>query len=136
MRESWFALLLILVADGCTTDQRMTEPDHSSDVRSAVPAASAVPRELMDRVKADAARVTGRREEEISVVSAESVTWSDASLGCPAPGMMHAQVLTPGYRIVLRAGDRVLDYHAGRSQKFILCPQDRARPPMRQSPDV
>ena len=32
--------------------------------------------------------------------SSESVQWSDASLGCPQEGMMYAQVITPGYKLV------------------------------------
>ncbi|MXZ90086.1 MAG: hypothetical protein F4W95_15340 [Chloroflexi bacterium] len=32
--------------------------------------------------------------------SLEGVGWSDASLGCPQEGMMYAQVITPGYRLV------------------------------------
>ena len=30
------------------------------------------------------------------------MTWPDASLGCPQPGMTFAQVLTPGYLVVIR----------------------------------
>ena len=30
------------------------------------------------------------------------MTWPDASLGCPQEGMMYAQVLTPGYLVVIR----------------------------------
>ena len=32
--------------------------------------------------------------------SSESVQWSDASLGCTEEGMMYAQVITPGYKLV------------------------------------
>ena len=32
--------------------------------------------------------------------SSESVRLPDASLGCPQEGMMYAQVITPGYRLV------------------------------------
>ncbi len=35
-----------------------------------------------------------------SLESSESVQWSDASLGCPEEGMMYAQVITPGYKLV------------------------------------
>lgn len=52
-------------------------------------------------------------EADITVVSAQPVTWSDASLGCPQPGMRYAQVVTEGSRIVLRHDDRTYDYHAG-----------------------
>ena len=30
----------------------------------------------------------------------ESVQWSDASLGRPQQGIMYAQVITPGYKLV------------------------------------
>ena len=39
-------------------------------------------------------------EGEFTLDSAEGVGWSDASLGCPQEGMMYAQVITPGYRLV------------------------------------
>ena len=39
-------------------------------------------------------------EADLRLDSSESVQWSDASLGCPQEGMMYAQVITPGYRLV------------------------------------
>lgn len=92
-------------------------------------ASTSVPPNIVSEAKTDAARRAGRSEKEIEVVSAESVTWSDASMGCPAPGMMYAQVLVPGYRVILRVGDEQFDYHAGKTGKPVLCPADRARPP-------
>lgn len=40
----------------------------------------------------------------LEVVSATAMTWPDASLGCPQPGVLYAQVLTPGYLVVIRDG--------------------------------
>ncbi|NOX75997.1 MAG: hypothetical protein GXP17_05160 [Gammaproteobacteria bacterium] len=34
-------------------------------------------------------------------ISANAVQWPNSSLGCPRPGMMYTQVLTPGYRVTL-----------------------------------
>jgi len=48
----------------------------------------------------------------IQVVGVEKRMWSDASLGCPRPGMMYAQVITPGFLIRLSAQGRVYTYHA------------------------
>lgn len=56
----------------------------------------------------------------ITVRSVESVDWPDASLGCPQPGMMYAQVITPGYRVILEAKGKRYEYHAGTSN-VILC---------------
>ena len=64
------------------------------------------------------------------MLSAEAVTWSDGSLGCPQPGMMYTQALVPGYRVRIQAGGQVLDYHAGRSGQPALCPAERAIDPI------
>ncbi len=42
----------------------------------------------------------GVGEDELRLESAEAVSWSDASLGCPQEGMSYAQVITPGYRLI------------------------------------
>jgi len=57
---------------------------------------------------------------EASTVSVEAVNWPDASLGCPDPGMIYAQVVTPGYKIVLEVKDQVYIYHTS-STNFKLC---------------
>ena len=38
-------------------------------------------------------------EAQIPVLETEVAKWSDTSLGCPQPGMMYAQVITPGFRV-------------------------------------
>jgi hypothetical protein len=72
-----------------------------------------VEQELVDRAMADLAQELGLSEEEISLASMEAVEWPDASLGCPEEGMMYAQVITPGYRIMLEAGGETYEYHTG-----------------------
>lgn len=57
----------------------------------------------------------------IQVVSAQAVTWPDASLGCPRAGMAYAQVLIPGYRILLKANGQLHEYHAGRDAHVFYC---------------
>jgi hypothetical protein len=78
----------------------------------------------------DAARRTGLKRTELEVLSAEAVTWSDGSLGCPQPGMMYTQALVPGFRIRIRAGAGTLDYHAGRRGAATFCPAGRVVPPV------
>jgi hypothetical protein len=64
--------------------------------------------------------------QEVEPVLAESVEWSDASLGCPEPGEAYAQVITPGYRIVLRVGEREYELHTDRSaQSVVLCQREQ-----------
>jgi hypothetical protein len=80
---------------------------------------------------ADAARRTGLAPAALQVASAERVTWGDGSLGCPQPDRMYTQALVPGYRVRIRAGGEVLDYHASMAGVPALCPGGRAVEPPR-----
>jgi hypothetical protein len=80
----------------------------------------------------DLARRLGLALEVIQLVSVEAVDWLDTSLGCPEPGMMYAQVITPGFRIVLEAKGQTYEYHTDRSGQVVLCQTDgenEAAPP-------
>lgn len=59
---------------------------------------------------ADLAQRTGRELDGVEILAAESVTWSDASLGCPEPGMFYAQALTDGMRMHLLFQREKFDY--------------------------
>ena len=63
---------------------------------------------MLDRIRADAAQRAGVILDQVKVLTVESVTWSDGSLGCPEPGMMYTQALVRGYRVrVDAAGTRL-----------------------------
>lgn len=63
-------------------------------------------------------------EDEVTVVTAEAVTWGDTSLGCPQPGMRYAQVVQDGTYIELEHSGTTYPYHSGgeRPDPF-LCEQ-------------
>lgn len=84
---------------------------------------------VVHAARADAVRRSGRAPDRITLVNAESVTWRDGSLGCPWPGMLYTDALVPGYRVRLRDGGEVLDYHAGERGGLVLCPPGLAREP-------
>jgi len=60
-------------------------------------------------------------ESSIRVLAVEEVKWSDASLGCPQPGMSYAQVVTDGMRVILEARDTFYDYRGGGTGDSFLC---------------
>ena len=65
-------------------------------------------------------------DEEITVVSVEKVDWPDTSLGLPEPGKVYAQVIVPGFRIVLAAKGEEYEYHAGKvGEKMVVIPVPR-----------
>ena len=76
---------------------------------------------LVDQAKADLAQRLGVNEEEILVRSIEAVEWSDSSLGCPQPGMMYMQVITPGFRVMLQAQGQAYEYHTDQGRNAVLC---------------
>ncbi len=82
---------------------------------------------------ADAARRAVPGSAAPTVLRAERVTWPDGSLGCPQPGRMYTMALVPGYRIRVRSGDAVLDYHAALRGAPVLCPAGRATEPVADS---
>jgi len=71
----------------------------------------------------DLAQQTGLPEDQITPVSIEAAEWPDASLGCPEEGMMYAQVITPGFRIVLEAQGQQYEYHTDQNGNVVLCEQ-------------
>ena len=60
-------------------------------------------------------------ESDVLVLSAQSVTWSDSSLGCPQPDMFYLQVLTDGYRVELSGDNQSSFYHANTRGSGLLC---------------
>ena len=46
-----------------------------------------------------------------ALVAFEPVEWGDASLGCPEPDVLYAQVLTPGFRLVFEHEGQRHEYH-------------------------
>jgi hypothetical protein len=84
--------------------------------------------DALQRARDDLASRLNVDSGEISVIGAEAVDWSDASLGCPEPGKVYAQVITPGYRIVLEARGQRYEYHSdSEAKQLILCQNDQER---------
>lgn len=75
---------------------------------------------LVDLAKGDLARRLGVGVEEVTLVSAEAVEWPDASLGTPQPGMVYAQVITPGYKIILSARGQEYAYHSDQERVVLV----------------
>ncbi len=84
-----------------------------------VPAGSPAEK-IVNAAKADLAERLGIAEEAIAVASIEEMEWPDSSLGCPQPGMMYLQVITPGFRIVLTANGQEYKYHTD-LVRAVLC---------------
>jgi hypothetical protein len=129
-------LMLLACSAGGGSGSGSPSPDQSpSTSPSSTPSAAAldpgpVPVELFNLIVADAAAKAGVDPSALTVVAASAVTWSDGSIGCPAPGMSYTQALVPGYRVILETDGQQYDYHVGRRDNFILCPPNRSKDPV------
>ena len=118
---------LLLCGAACTArpgdvDSPATAAEATSDGGEAAETVTGeVPRDLLGAVVDDLAAKTGAERSAIEVVRAEAVTWNDASLGCPEPGKVYIQMLSEGYRIILRHAGEDYDYRATRGGSFVLC---------------
>jgi hypothetical protein len=52
------------------------------------------------------------------LTSVEEVDWPDACLGAGGEDEVCAQVITPGYRIIVEQGGETVEYHAARGGDF------------------
>ena len=80
-----------------------------------------VPAELLDALKTDLIERTGTTLDEIKVLQAQVMIWSDGSLGCPQPGVLYTQALVNGYWVILEVGDQLYDYRLADTGYFFLC---------------
>ena len=76
---------------------------------------------MVAAVVEDAASGAGIDPSRVEVVTAEAVTWTDGSLGCPEPGMFYTQALVPGYRVVVEIDGERLAFHGDASGEFRFC---------------
>jgi hypothetical protein len=103
-------------------------PEISKEEKEPVESANPVPRELVEKARADLSEHLGISTEQISVVEARAVEWPDASLGCPQPEMMYATVITPGFWILLGVDGVTYPYHTDAEEQVILCQYNLSDP--------
>ncbi len=68
-----------------------------------------------DAAKLDLAKILGIDTSKITILSQEEVDWPDSCLGVAVKGVMCAQVITPGYKIILQAQGQTYEYHTNLS---------------------
>lgn len=97
----------------------LTRLAELSQAQPATPIAASpvVPPALIAAIAAD----LGLDEDEVQVLIAEPRDWPDASLGCPEPGHAYADVITPGYLVVVQAGGEELEFHTDDRNAVVRC---------------
>jgi hypothetical protein len=122
LRNSIMSGLMGVIASACTLE--------AGGAAASPPATGTGLADAVRAARADGARRTGVAAEALELISAEAVTWSDGSLGCPQPDVLYTQALVPGYRVRLRGPAGAMDYHASARGALVLCPAGRAVDPL------
>ncbi len=121
-RATWLTLLLVAACNAQPDDamqlagaegmQAMGAEESTTGQAESSPVAEA---------RADLASRLGIELDQIEVLEFLEVTWPDTSIGCPQPGMMYAQRVVNGSRIVLQARGREHHYHIGGGRGPFYC---------------
>lgn len=87
-----------------------------------------LPPEVQSAVLEDAARRTSQTVSIFRILDAKPETWTDGCLGLAEPDRLCAQVMTPGWQVVVTDGQRNWTYRTDRSGNLIKlekAPQDK-----------
>jgi hypothetical protein len=123
--------LSLALAAGC---ESQAAPPPPVAVSRSTTTSGAARHKAFDAATAQLSRDVHAPKDSIAGVSQEEVTWPDGCLGCPKTGEMCVQVLTPGYRVVLRVGDANYEYHTDLVGTARLCSQSGPGDPPPPSP--
>ena len=96
------------------------DPSPGGSASSATSAPEGIPDAVWAAILADLERQTGGPSDP-EVVSADAVTWSDGSLGCPEAGQSYTQALVDGYQVILEVDGERYDYRVGSGSAVRLC---------------
>lgn len=118
MRRILIVSILILLTTACAREAAPTEEaTESSDLPTSTPAPTEPDSEeiqigpVEETVIKQLAANLGLEEDDITVISSEETEFGDACLGVVMEGVMCAQVVTPGWVIVLEADGNQYEYH-------------------------
>jgi hypothetical protein len=66
----------------------------------------------------------GVSADTLMLQSANHQEWPDGAIGCPKPGQLYPQVITPGFLLIFsnQSQSQTYEIHTGRSeQQMVLC---------------
>jgi hypothetical protein len=122
---AWLATLLDTNPFPEAIDPPLTlEQSEADDAEpTAVPARVGTPSTSGDAAPVIAAIAAdlGVPPESVQVITMEPQVWSDSSLGCPEPDMLYAQVVTPGYLVLVEVSGERIEYHTDEAGTVVRC---------------
>jgi hypothetical protein len=111
--------LCVCILAGCGSGA--TSPTSTLPTVGASAVVSPESAAAVDAAMSAAATHLGVTSDMLRVEQVQSREWPDSSLGCPQPGQLYSQVVTPGYLIVITSGTHQLEYHTDERTRVMLC---------------
>lgn len=95
-RVFWICELAAIIAFAAVINGPLSAAANQS-----TPDGGQVGSSIVTRCKDDLAKRLEIKLEDIKTISAQSVVWPNSALGMPEMGKLYAQMLTPGFRVIL-----------------------------------
>jgi hypothetical protein len=120
MKTNGFLLviLLCLYLASCSsfvTKQPVPEPTTTPEIFMPLPSDT----RAFEAVRALLAIQLGLDPLTIALVDVTPVDWPDSCLGLAPPGEVCSQVVTPGFRVRVRDGDAIYEFHTDHEARQI-----------------
>ena len=97
-------------------------PETTLTATEAPAVASPVPGSVEAKVAQALSKKTGVDTSKLVLTAKDALDWPDSALGCPAPGMMYSQIVTPGFKLIYSDGAKTYEVHTDRSgNRAVLC---------------
>lgn len=110
MKKVWISITVLIWMFAACAPQA---PTDQPSIIIEMPTLTHIPADLTPAQQAAIAALSGSLglpADQITLVSTEAVDWPDGCLGVAEEGRVCAQVITPGFRIILEANGRQVEY--------------------------
>lgn len=125
------ASVVLLTSCGGDQSTATQAPPDPTRARTRIPTASVpdptetseaeeLPQPVLRAVQAGAEEA-GVEPGAVRITSFTERDWPSTALGCPQPGFSYAQVVTPGYEVLLLIEDQEYAYHTNMASTVVLC---------------
>lgn len=110
--------LIVLLLSACAPQAAATElPPEIEDQPTPIHEDLTVAQQVAIE---ELARNLGLSEDRIEIISTEAVEWPDSCLGISMEGTACAEVITPGYRVILEVNGNQVEYRTNETGTVIL----------------
>lgn len=125
-RHLWIpGVVLFAIAVGCGAPPTPgAQPEQTPPAQPTPPPLIKIPEEAEElgwRARAALAERLKQADEAIEFIDVEPAEWPTAAMGCPEPDKAYAQVVTTGYVVRLKAGDKTFEVHISKDGQVVFC---------------